>query len=287
MGVSTLSPGDTSVCEQAALIPHGTFQVSYRFAPRQFASRLLALRAFLVRISSIPAEVSEPAVGLAKLSWWRNELGGEALRTTQHPVARALRDSGVLFDIDGELLEGYFSAVAGFMSTETYEDEPALFDLAMGIGGHEALMETAQDGHPQQPGAAAKIGAGSFLYRAVIRPGLRKCQDAWWVPLNLQARHGAEIRSTHTGRWPKDWEDLVNALCATAREWLDQGLGEMGSCLPPVCHHLVINAELKRRRLVRILRNPGRDLEWSLRSSSIGDVWATWRLARRLRRTMP
>ena len=277
-----ISQADYAVCERRALAPGCPFLVSRRFVSSDFADQLLAMRAFFSMVRSIPAEVSEPSVGVLKLAWLQREMRGEALRITQHPVVRAMRDSGALQAMDEDSLERYFVNVKDFMCTDTYQDESGLFDLAKGIGGQEALLECGSEQGSYGDAAVTCIGAGSFLFQAIRNPRMRRCSESWWVPLNLQASFGVIRHSAGSGQEDPARRDLLVALGKLAMEWIDTGTGNLARTVPSKTRHILIHAALERRQLVRMLSRPEKFTEQTAASPAIGDAFLAWNTARKL-----
>ncbi len=277
-----VSPGDLAACEATALRPGSTFEISFRFAPAGFAARILALEALFVSVRNITYEVSDPAVGLAKLSWWQKETRGDAMRQSQHPVVRALRDSEALAGAGDGLLAGYFNSLAGFLVSGLFETGADLLRAAKCIGGQEAILEAGGTGGDPWADDAAKLGAAGFLAWLIRNIRGRTCSESWWVPLDFQARFGVTRDSGQAGSGNGGLESLVSGLGGLAMEQLESGRKGLGDSLPPALHHLMIRAEVERRFLQGLIRAPRVFLSRPLPGPRA--VLAAWSRARSLRR---
>jgi phytoene synthase len=278
-----IAPEDYEFCRQKVLVTDSPFLVSHRFAPRDLAGQLLALRTFFSIVRSIPSEVSEPSVGLVKLSWWHRELQGGALQATQHPAVRAMRDSSVMETMDEETLERYFASLADFTRNNILEDESALLFLAEYIGGCEARLEVGCGLDSKDCAAVSKLGAGSFLRRGIREMQSREVSNSWWVPLNLQARHGVSAQSADHPKAEEGWNDLLDSLTKLAMDCLETGLQELGKTANVRSHHLLIHAKLEHRYLNRLLGRPQRIIREPGAVLMLGDVLAAWKTAKKLR----
>jgi phytoene synthase len=282
--MTSIAAADRARCEAKALRPGTAFDVSFRFAPAAHAQRILALEAFFVSVRSIAHEVSEPAVGLAKLAWWHRETRPDAMRHSQHPVVRALHACNALEGVPEETLERYFAGLAAFMTDAACETGDDLLAGAGRVGGQEARIEAGGGRDEGIETSLAALGEACFVSWLIRNIRSRTCAESWWVPLDLQARHGASRMACVADGDDAALAGLVPALAGLALGRLEQGRAGLGRALPPAMHHLVVRAAVERQFLGRAAR--ARRAVQTLRHLAPGPraALAAWSTARRLHR---
>jgi len=81
-----------------------SFFYAFLFLPEDQRRAIMALYAFCREVDDIADEIREQDVALAKLAFWREEVGRAFNGTAQHPVGRELNWAKAHFSIDEELL---------------------------------------------------------------------------------------------------------------------------------------------------------------------------------------
>jgi len=81
-----------------------SFFYAFLFLPEDQRRAIMALYAFCREVDDIADEVKEQDVALAKLAFWREEVGRAFAGKPQHPVGRELSWAKAHFSIDEELL---------------------------------------------------------------------------------------------------------------------------------------------------------------------------------------
>ena len=109
------------VCEERAPAAESACALARRFLAPQLQARVLALQALFASLRGVPAGVSDPAVGLAKLAWWENELRAAPAGASRHPVVEALQRTGALEGSESELPGNYFTAVAARLDAPPFQ----------------------------------------------------------------------------------------------------------------------------------------------------------------------
>jgi len=248
-------PGDIGYCKELACATGSTLASSHRFARPGFRSRLIVLHAFLQSVGSIPFRLRDPEIALAKLAWWREELSAASF--SQHPLIVAIRDFGVENCLAQPLVDEHFTALARLGSGEPISTQEQLEHIADRLGGSAARMEAGLDGAAYDGHELVKAGAAMFLAKMILNPRATLCAQAWWLPMELQARHGITLGDVERGHSDGALLRALNLLGGPVREALDQ----FASALPalvrdtrrnPGIHHLGISAALLRNRLARL-----------------------------------
>lgn len=108
-------------CVERVRAAGGDPELIVRFAPAALRAPLNALAALRVELEHLVEQHHDPAVAVAKLAWWRDELGGLAARDARHPATRAL----IAADLDHAAIGQAMSAFSAALATE--------------LGGHSLL----------------------------------------------------------------------------------------------------------------------------------------------------
>ena len=77
-------------CQQKAAQSGSSFYYSFRFLPPERRQAITALYAFCREVDDAVDEPSDPAVALARIGWWREEVARLYAGSPGHPVTQAL-----------------------------------------------------------------------------------------------------------------------------------------------------------------------------------------------------
>lgn len=80
-------------CQERAAASGSSFYYSFVFLPQETRRAITAFYALCRELDDVVDECHERQVALAKLDWWREEIGRFAAGTPQHPATRALIDT--------------------------------------------------------------------------------------------------------------------------------------------------------------------------------------------------
>ncbi|MEJ2534729.1 MAG: squalene/phytoene synthase family protein [Gammaproteobacteria bacterium] len=266
------------VCEERAPAAGSACGLARRFLAPHNQARVLALQALFASLRGVPAGVSEPAVGLAKLAWWENELREAAAGASRHPVVEALQRTGALEGDGSDFPGGYFTAVAARLDAPPVRSFDDLDGWLCDTYGAEARL---LDRRPVTGAPAAG------LQRMGAAAGLLELLESWapgaerpaWVPLALVARAGASA-----GREQDLRAAVVAELAGTALGHLPASRGANepaggGHGGAPPGPFIAARHAVVRRRLNRLVRQPAKPPRAGL--AGAGDVFAAWSAARR------
>lgn len=282
MSASRAKSGDIDYCAEVACIPGGTLSVSHRFARPDVRDRLLVLHAMLETLVSIPFQASDPVVASAKVAWWRRELSEGFIGESAHPLVHAMRLHGVVERLDASWIDSYFDALVKLAIGGPIADWDSLEELARGIGGNGASMEAALVGSDADTELLVPVGAAMFLARLILEPRTMLCSQSWWLPMDLQARHGITLGMVEAGEAARELENVLVELGHPVRvrlkEFVSGNPENPKSVLEGAgVHHLKITAALLGKRLGKMngdgrltLRRPG---------LSVGELFTAWRVA--------
>jgi len=176
-------------CWQQVDAQQPLFRVSHVFAPPELADRLLALHAFFSAIESVTSTVSDEAVALRKLDWWRHEMNRMGEQASAHPVVAELQRSGAAGRMPMPLIEDLLINAVARLDAPAPASVGELGALCAANGRAQVQIELAVceagEGIPESmAGFPLQVGRALLLRDAVYRGNF------WWVPLDLLARHG-------------------------------------------------------------------------------------------------
>ncbi len=248
----TLRATDRAACEELALAPGSEFDSVFRFLPAEDQDRLLSLEAMFRSLRDVPLGVSDPSVGVAKLGWWQQELARAPDEGSQHPVVRALLESGALETLNREAFGDYLHALVTELQEEPVLDFEALRDrLARSAGSEARVMAGAggfSDSQLKAVGAASRL---LELMRGLARSGTLPA----WLPVDLVARH--QVREQPEPA-PAERAPVVADLACLARSWRDTARLNPADAQTPGDRLLVLRDGLVERRLSQAEGQPER-----------------------------
>ncbi|MDX1459567.1 MAG: squalene/phytoene synthase family protein [Xanthomonadales bacterium] len=270
---------DLAFCRDRLGASGSSLSLSLLFAPVAVRPTITALHAVLGEVRSVAFEVTHPETAAAKLAWWEQALAQAREGTPQHPAIRALKSSGGLNRLPGQMVSAFVGAVGRFSLAEPFADHEALNRELRAIGRLAARLE-----HHLEPGSSEKAGdtageveAHAWCLRHPVR--LRAGQSPW-LPQDLQARYGLAL--THEGG-DADPEAVRRALTAHVERALDVMVEPAG--VPG--RHLYVLGAISRLRLDQVRGGVATALNNRVRPA---DAWFAWRAARRharLQRSAP
>jgi phytoene synthase len=274
----TLSAGDRSACETLALVPGSEFEGVFRFLPAEDRDVLLSLEALFRSLRDIPRGVSDPSVGIAKLAWWQQELARAPGEGSQHPVVRALLDSGALEAINQDAFGDYLHALVTELQEEPVVDFEDLRDRLARTAGGEARVLAGEGGFSDSQLKAAGAAARLLELMRTLAGGGAPA----WLPMELVARH--QVREQERPS-PAERAPVIADLACLAQAWRGTAHLSPETALTPGERVLVLRDALVERRLRQAEAGAEQWLERGPRGS-VAEVFGTWRLARRLAQGM-
>ncbi len=267
-------------CRQRLLVKGNPLTASLPFAPHEHRDAILALRAVITEVASIPGTVTEPDVALAKLDWWRRALDEQL----PHPAVRALAQTGAAERLDKARFAKLIDGIALSLENPRFEQRELAWEYFMKMGAPAARLEAGLIGGDQaESDALAVLGANGCLVRQVRDLGLDAHANRWLVPLDIQA----EFQVSRQDALQKKASGGFNGM---VRQWLADGLHRSAGARQALDsdaswrhRHLLIQHALDHRLAVSLARRPQCILEGRMLPGQLGNSWTAWRTARRLR----
>lgn len=270
-----LADAERVACETLAAGPGSTFGAVMRFLPEDERAPMLACEALFCSLRDIPFDVSDPAVGVAKLGWWQKELAMATEAGSQHPVVRALIATETLECFDSDDFRDYLHALVVKLQAEPPRDVDALRrDLALTAGQEVRVLGGMHDSSdPAVGAAAASVRLLDLLGRLARNDG-----EHPWIPMDLVARHRYRGGA---GDATGSRADLAADLARQALAWRTEHPLDPRACTSPGARALALRDGVAARRLGQVTNDPGAWLAGP-RRPGFGEVVSSWRLARRL-----
>ena len=277
---------DRLFCWEQVARTNQSFRVSQAFAARNEAEKLLPLYAFFSVIDQVVTRSSDEDLALSKLGWWRMECSHAKLSSSHHPVLKEFRRTGILEILQDGYIENLLDEAESRLLARAPSDisefqrlcmdcQKPRFNMEMAVCGLEEGMVEADTG---------LLARGGLLQ--LIRESI-DCSDQnafWWIPMNLQARHGINREDVISKPAGGEVGRLFSELIAASDSWLESSATGRPECANPAVlrNHFAINGMYSRKinSLKRI--SPDR-YSAELGRIRILDVVTAWNCARRLR----
>ncbi len=269
-------------CRQRLLVKGNPLTASLPFAAPEHRDAILALRAVINEIASIPATVGERDVALARLDWWR----GAFDQQPSHPAVRALAATPAARRLESHHFSELVDGVSLTLDSPRFEHRHLAWEYFTRVGAPAARLEARLlGGDTAECETVAIIGANTCLVRQVRDLAADARANRWLVPLDIQAEFQVSRQDAMQDKASAGFNGMV-------RQWLADGLRRTAHGLEPLDaeaswrqRHLLIQHALDRRLAVMIARRPQRILRVRVVPGQLGNAWTAWRTARRLRLT--
>lgn len=275
-------------CWEQVLRTNRLFRISHAFAPPRHASRLLALYALFGAVEEICSECSDDTVAMRKLDWWRQECQPAQRRRSQHPIVRALMDSGAEQGMSGEKLAQLFDNATFRLDAAAPPDIAGLRRLCEAIGRPRFELELAVCGGTGRISPAGLGAAASSGLLQLLREGARRGSHRahWWAPLNLLARHGINRArlADDIGSARALFLDLFDQCSDWPGPIASPGKATLGAAGADAHRHLHVMSQLQGRRLVHLKESRLQAMLAAPDRPRLSDAYFAWRAARTVSR---
>jgi 15-cis-phytoene synthase len=128
-------------CQERAAASGSSFYYSFVFLPQDIRRAITAFYALCRELDDVVDECHERQVALAKLDWWRDEIGRFAAGVPEHPATRALFDTPQGRDTPPNLLLEIIDGMAMDLDNMRYPDFKSLHLYCYRVAG--VVGETA------------------------------------------------------------------------------------------------------------------------------------------------
>jgi len=131
-------------CQQKVAESGTSFYYAFLFLPPEKRQAIHALYAFCREVDDIVDECDDPAIAVAKLSWWRQEVAllesPEGQPQPTHPVMLALKDVRQRFNLPLEYFNEIIDGMAMDLEYSRYPDFKALSLYCYRVAGVVGLL---------------------------------------------------------------------------------------------------------------------------------------------------
>lgn len=245
---------DMGFCRERVAEFDPWYRLHIVFARQRQVNATLALNAFFAMMERAAA-MTESSLCAAQLAWWNSEIE-ERAEVSAHPVVRALRNHGVLPVLEGSALPGLFSQALCRVQENPVSDVRGLEALCQEIGSAFVSPEVslAKGGAASSySGDCAGTGLWRLVHSALRNPG----RGFWFVPLDLQARHGESLENI--GKSVGADGSILGALAETGERWFASqltGLAASFKADKSKARQVFASVIAQKRQLDLTLRNP-------------------------------
>ena len=127
-------------CQQKVAESGTSFYYAFLFLPTQKRQAIHALYAFCREVDDVVDECEDPAVAVAKLSWWRQEVALLEHGQPTHPVMIALKEVRQHFDLPLEYFNEIIDGMAMDLEYSRYPDFKSLSLYCYRVAGVVGLL---------------------------------------------------------------------------------------------------------------------------------------------------
>jgi len=196
-------------CEEKAAASGSSFYYAFRFLPRPRRRAITSFYAFCREADDVVDECRESAVAMAKLAWWREEVGRMYAGQPQHPVTRALAEAIGPFDIPRESLDEILDGMEMDLTRTRYADFKSLQLYCHRVAGVVGEVAARIFGHTRHATLdyAARLGLAFQLTNILRDVGEDARLGRIYLPGDELARFGVSEADILAAR-----DAAVNAL---------------------------------------------------------------------------
>jgi phytoene synthase len=127
-------------CQQKVVESGTSFYYAFLFLPTEKRQAIHALYAFCREVDDVVDECEDPAVAVAKLSWWRQEVALLDHGQPTHPVMIALKTVRERFDLPLEYFNEIIDGMAMDLEYSRYPDFKSLSLYCYRVAGVVGLL---------------------------------------------------------------------------------------------------------------------------------------------------
>jgi phytoene synthase len=268
-------------CRQRLLVPGNPMTATLPFVSDQERDAILALRTAISEIAFAGSKTADAEPVRARLAWWRDALENGS----SHPAVEALEMTGVRQRLDSGRFEPLLAAVVETTDNPRFETTEAAWGFFRRIGGSVGELEARliePEGNDYEP--FVELGAAGYLVRVTRDLAMDAHANRWLVPLDLQADFQVARQDALSPRGSSGLNGLIRAFLSVGVKQAREAKRSIDPNRAWRHRHALLLWALERRLAAQIARRPGRILTQRLLPGQIGNSFAAWREARRLRR---
>jgi 15-cis-phytoene synthase len=254
------------------------------FTPAERRRAAAALFELQAEVMTSTRRVQEPEVAHARLAWWRAELGGYGSGREQHPLTRALRETGYLEAIQPEYLVEMVDAAQSELSDSPcrnyqelalycYRSSGVLQEMIAGLAG---LEEPGNERAVRR--FAQRLGTGVRMVQLIEELPRDLAAGRRLLPRDWIQETGACEALDERGAVDAALAACLDRIAGEARLALDEA--ESAVPAPERSRQVtgLVLAALYRRRLARL---HAASFDSRAVPGNLNNLWTAWQAARR------
>ncbi|KVE39595.1 presqualene diphosphate synthase HpnD [Burkholderia sp. TSV86] len=269
-------------CEEKAAPPGSSLYYGLRQAPLARQPLVAALFALRRELEQTVKEISDPAVGRAKLAWWQKELAALIAGQPSHPVSQALAAHHPDLSSNAAALQTLVAGYGMDLDQARYLDFANLGRYADQTGGAFAqLVARASACRPGDAGWAPPLGHALTLAQLVQDLGDDARHGRIYVPISELQRYGVTAADLLNRRYSPAFTELMRFQTSRARDALHASLAAIPADERRAQRTLRALGALALAVLDEIERDGFQVLHQRIALTPIRKLWIAWRAARR------
>ncbi|SMF98417.1 squalene/phytoene synthase family protein [Burkholderia singularis] len=269
-------------CEEKAAPPGSSLYYALRQAPLARQPLVAALFALRRELEQTVKEISDPAIGRAKLAWWQKEIAALIAGQPSHPVSQALAAHHPDLPSSAAALQTLVAGYGMDLDQARYLDFANLSRYADQTGGAFAqLVAHASACRPDDFGWAPPLGHALTLAQLVQDLGDDARHGRIYVPIDELQRYGVTAADLLNRRYSPAFTELMRFQTARARDALHASLAAIPADERRAQRTLRALGALALAVLDEIERDGFQVLHQRIALTPIRKLWIAWRAARR------
>jgi len=216
-------------CRNRARGSGSSFFYAFLFLPEQQRRAMIALYAFCREVDDIADEISEQEVALAKLAFWREEIGRAFAGNPQHPVGRELAWTHTHFPIDEELLVEILDGMLMDVRRKPILKASDLSLYIYRVAGVVGLLSIEIFGYEERQSRNFATTLGEALQLTNIMRDLAEDAAIGRIYLPQQERIGFQVpdQAFKSGEWSDGMQQLLHHYAERTEQTYQRALEQM------------------------------------------------------------
>jgi len=236
-----------------------SFYYAFMFLPARRRAAITAFYAFCREVDDVVDEVHDPSVAVAKLAWWRKEVGESFAGTPHHPATQALMPYVAEFDIREDHLAAVVDGCRIDLTQTRFLDWPDLeryCHLVAGVVGEVAANIFGRSSN-QTIQYAHRMGLAFQLTNIIRDIGDDARRGRVYIPISELQRYDVKVSEILRREAPWGYSERFDALMRAQAERAHHTYDSALALLPEVDR----NAQKPGLMMANIYRSLLREIE--------------------------
>ncbi len=266
-------------CQDKAAASGSSFYYAFRYLPQDKRRAITAFYAYCREVDDIVDDCREPAVALAKLDWWREELARLYAGVPRHPATLALRDAVEHYGLAQEQLAEILDGMEMDLNQTRYPDFKQLRLYCHRVAGVVGEVSAQIFGHTDRATLkyAALLGLAFQLTNIIRDVGEDARRGRIYLPLDELAEYGVTEGDLLGGRESEAFRRLMEFQYQRAIATYDQALALLPAADRRAQRPGLIMAAIYRTLLKEIRDDGYPVLRYRTALPPLRKLWIAWR----------